>query len=386
MTERGGEIDFDFFDEPETQEAPERARPARPGPGGPRRPPLRPPAGLTPLLRLIGLVAFAIVIVVVLVLWIDSCRSDNERDAYADYMADVRAIGDASQEDGRELNTVLTTPGIKAADLQERLGGLAQTEEQNVARARELAAPGHLREQQRSVVSALELRVSGLRRLADAFQQAQGVSNPDENEIGRLLATQMHRFIASDVLWDDEFRDPAVAVLRSQDIGGVEVPDSSFLPNTEIATVTGMFAIYQRIRGASTGGQAGDGARHGNGIVGVEALPSGQALKEGEDNFVTATADLAFSVTVENSGDAQEVRVSVRLTVEQSPRPIEKQQVINIINPGERKTVVFRQLGQIVQFAQKTTLRVEVEPVPNEENTGNNTAAYPVTFSLTPPS
>jgi hypothetical protein len=382
MTERGGDIEFDFFDEPETQEAPDRARPARPGPGGP----MRPPAGLTPLLRLVGLVAFAIVIVVVLVLWIDSCRSDSERDAYADYMQDVRAIGDASQEDGRELNTVLTTPGIKAADLQERLGGLAQTEEQNVARARELTAPGQLRDQQRAVVSALELRVSGLRRLADAFQQVQGVSNPDETEVGGLLSTQMHRFIASDVLWEDSFRDPSVAVLRSQDIGGVEVPDSNFLPNAEIATVTGMFAIYQRIRGASTGGQAGDGARHGNGIVGVEAQPSGQALQEGEDNFVTATADLAFAVTIENSGDAQEVRVTVRLTVEQSPRPIEKEQVINIINPGERKTVVFRQLGQIVQFAQKTTLRVEVEPVPNEENTGNNTAAYPVTFSLTPPS
>jgi hypothetical protein len=386
MTERGGEFDFDFFDEPETQEASERARPARPGPGGPRRPPLRPPAGLTPLLRLVGLVAFAIVIVVVLVLWIDSCRSDSERDAYADYMQEVRAIGDASQEDGRELNTVLTTPGIKSADLQERLGGLAQTEEQNVARARELSAPGRLRDQQRAVVNALELRVSGLRRLADAFQQVQGVSNPDENEVGRLLSTQMHRFIASDVLWEDSFHDPSVAVLRSQDIGGVDVPDSNFLPNAEIATVTGMFAIYQRIRGAATGGQAGDGARHGNGIVGVEAQPSGQALQEGEDNFVTATADLAFAVTVENSGEAQEVRVVVRLTVEQSPRPIEKEQTINIINPGERKTVVFRQLGQIVQFAQKTTLRVEVEPVPNEENTGNNTAAYPVTFSLTPPS
>lgn len=386
MTERDGEIEFDFFDEPETQEAPERARPERPGPRGPRRPPMRPPAGLTPLLRLVGLVAFAIVIVVVLVLWIDSCRSDNERDAYAGYMQQVRAIGDASQEDGRELNTVLTTPGIKAADLQERLGGLAQTEEQNVARARELTAPGQLREQQRAVVNALELRVSGLRRLADAFQQVQGVSNPDETEVGRLLSTQMHRFIASDVLWEDSFRDPSVAVLRSQDVGGVEVPDSNFLPNAEIATVTGMFAIYQRIRGASTGGQGGDGARHGNGIVGVEAQPSGQALTEGEDNFVTATADLAFAVTVENSGDAQEVRVTVRLTVEQSPRPIEKEQVINIINPGERKTVVFRQLGQIVQFAQKTTLRVEVEPVPNEQNTGNNTAAYPVTFSLTPPS
>jgi hypothetical protein len=386
MTERGSDIDFDFFDEPETQEAPERARPARPGPGGPRRPPFRPPAGLTPLLRLVGLVAFAIAVIVVLVLWVQSCGSDSERDAYAAYVQQVRAIGADSQEVGRELNTVLTTPGITQADLQERLGGLAQTEEQNVARARELSAPGRLREEQRAVVSALELRVSGLRRLADAFQQVQTPANRDPAEAGALLATQMHRFIASDVVWDDEFRDPAVSLLRSEGIGGVEVSDSNFLPNAEIATGAGMGAIYQRIRGASTGGQGSDGARHGNGIVSVQALPSGQTLNEGEDNFVTATADLAFEVTIENSGDAQEVRVTVRLTVEQSPRPIEKEQVINIINPGERKTVVFRQLGQIVQFAQKTTLRVEVEPVPNEENTRNNTASYPVTFSLTPPS
>ena len=44
----------------------------------------------------------------------------------------------------------------------------------------------------------------------------------------------------------------------------------------------------------------------------------------------------------------------------------------------------FENLGQIVQFAQKTTLKVEVEPVPGEENTDNNSASYPVIFTLDP--
>ena len=48
MTERDTDIEFDFFDEPETEEATERVRtPRRPPPGGPRRP-VRPPAGPDP--------------------------------------------------------------------------------------------------------------------------------------------------------------------------------------------------------------------------------------------------------------------------------------------------------------------------------------------------
>ena len=98
-----------------------------------------------------------------------------------------------------------------------------------------------------------------------------------------------------------------------------------------------------------------------------------------------ATADLAFEATVENSGDSQEVRVKVTLRVEQSPRPIEKTATIDIIDAGERKTVVFRNLGQIVQFAQKTNVVVQVAAVPGEQRTQNNSATYPVIFTLTPP-
>ena len=43
--------------------------------------------------------------------------------------------------------------------------------------------------------------------------------------------------------------------------------------------------------------------------------------------------------------------------------------------------LTFTNLGN-VPFAQKTTLKVDVKPVPGEHNTSNNMASYPVIFSL----
>jgi hypothetical protein len=380
MSERD-DIDFDFFDEPPTQEAPPRRRGGDRPSGRAPRPPMRPPAGFTPLLRLVGLVAFAILIIVLLVFWAQSCRSDSKHDAYADYMDEMGQVARDSTQVGRQLNTILTTPGIRQAQLQNRLDGLAQQQEQDVARAREIVPPGPLREEHRSAVAALEERVVGLRRLQDAFQQT--ASQTDRDEAGELLATQMRRFVASDVMWEDLFRVPSVATLQQEDISGVRVPESVFLTTPDLATARAMAPVFDRIHGASTGGTPT--GTHGNGIVQTRALPTGQVLKTGEDNTVVATADLAFEVTVENSGDSQEVRVQVRLTVQQSPRPIEKQATIDLINAGERKTVVFRNLGQIVQFAQKTNVVVDVDAVPGEKNTANNKSTYPVIFTLTPP-
>jgi hypothetical protein len=73
--------------------------------------------------------------------------------------------------------------------------------------------------------------------------------------------------------------------------------------------------------------------------------------------------------------------VPVTLTIQKSPQPIRKRQVIDVINPGETKTVTFRDFPQ-PPFGTRTTVRVVVEPVRGERNRGNNTAEYPVIFSL----
>src|ERR687884_2295834 len=109
MSERDADIEFDFFDEPETREATATERPRR---AGPRRP-VRPPTGLTPLLRLVGVISFAILIVVLLVFWAKSCSAQSKHDKYAHYMNKVGEIARRSQQLGRQLNDVLTTPDLK---------------------------------------------------------------------------------------------------------------------------------------------------------------------------------------------------------------------------------------------------------------------------------
>jgi hypothetical protein len=171
-------------------------------------------------------------------------------------------------------------------------------------------------------------------------------------------------------------------VLQREGISGVAVPGSRFVTSPDYASSRYWEAILQRLQGAATSG-GGSGGLHGTGLVpdGVKAQPGNQVLSTDTENTVTATTDLGFAVTVEDTGDSQEVQVKVTLTVQQSPSPIVQTKTIDLINPGEQQTVVFRNLGQ-VQFATKTTVKVDVAPVPEEKNTSNNSQAYPVIFSL----
>ena len=118
----------------------------------------------------------------------------------------------------------------------------------------------------------------------------------------------------------------------------------------------------------------------GNGIAGVRVQPGGQDLVRGEDNTVEQSADLAFEVLVENSGESQETQVKVILIIRQDPQ-IRKEQIIDVINPQETKTVRFTGFDTL-QFSTQTTLQVQVEPVQGEQNTNNNTVEYPIIFTL----
>jgi hypothetical protein len=373
MSERDSDIEFDFFDEGETREATQAERPRRRGP----RPPGRPPAGITPLLRLVGLISFAILVVVLLVFWVDSCREDRRRDAYRDYVRNISTLADDSEALGRNLTGVLTSRGQSLAQIEQRLEGLAQQQEQVSDQADELDPPGPLRAQHRHALEAFDLRESALRGMAQAFGQTGPTRGA--NESGRLLAEQAKRLIASDVVWDDLFAAPAAEELEDQGVSGVQVPDSDFLQNPDIATTTSMRGIWTRIRGAATGGT--DCSPRGTGIVSVVAQPGRQRLSPSTLNTVESTNDLAFVVTIENSGCAQESRIPVTLTIQKSPTPIVKRRVLDLINTGESKTVTFTDIGT-VPFAERTSVAIEVEPVPSEATTDNNSAEYPVIFSL----
>ncbi len=384
------DLDFEFFDdEPagrghdplvEEEHPPGRQPQRRP----PRRPPpSRPPVAMTPLLRLAGLIAFAILIVVLFVFWISSCQGASKKNSYKRYYEKVAVVAKDSEQIGRELNDALTTQGITFSDLNSKLTGLAQREQQDVTALRSITPPGPLRLQHQEGLESLEFRVSGLRGLASGFQEAsRSPANVTGNAL-KLLQPPAARLVASDVVWDDLYQAPAQGnggVLEREGITGVAVPGSNFVTSPDYASSRYWEAILQRLQGAATSAGT-SGGLHGTGLNEVKALPAGQVLTADTENTVTGGADLGFAVTIEDTGDSQEVQVKVTLTIQQTPTPIVQTKTIDLINPGEQKTVTFRNLGQI-QFATRTTVKVDVQPVPDEKNTSNNSAEYPVIFSL----
>jgi hypothetical protein len=385
MTERDSDIEFDFFDEPETEEASERVRtPRRPPPGGPRRP-IRPPQGVIPMLRLAGLIAFLILAVVLLVVGLRGCASSGKHAKYEGYIKDVRGIAKRSDTIGKELNTALSATGIKETDLETKLGSLAAREQQEVAQAVQLNPPGPLQVEHDHLIEVLKLRASGLSRLAGAFRQTATAKARSSATSGRLIADQARLLIASDVNWDFYFKEPTQLELQSQNISGIgSVPDSDIVPNPEVVSTQAMTQVWLRVHGAATGGSSTTG-KHGSALVSVTALPDGKRLSTSgaaSDNQITASTDLAFQVAVTDSGDFQEFNVGVTLTIQRSPKPIVLRKKIAVINAGETKNVTFTNIDLTGLFGLPTTVKVDIVPVPGETKTTNNSAEYKVIFSV----
>ena len=182
------------------------------------------------------------------------------------------------------------------------------------------------------------------------------------------------------MIWDDLFRGPATTQMKNDSINGVVAPESHFVTNQDLISERSMTLVLQRLRGASTSGGTPTGI-HGTNITETKVLPGGQTLSAVNENTVTATTDLQFVVTIADSGDSQEVGIKVTLTIQKAQGAIVRTQTVDLINPGQTKSVTFKNLGQ-VPFAQRTTVNVDVAPVPGEHNTANNKASYPVIFSL----
>jgi hypothetical protein len=381
-------LDFDFVDD-ETRELNSQTRsggqrppgggPPPSGPRGPRRPQFRPPQGITPLLRLAGFVVFAILVIVLLAVWVQGCAGDDTDTVYGNYMADMGAVGRDSQKIGNDLATLLTTPGLTQNELETRLGGLIQQQQLDVTRAQDIDPPGPLTPANASAIQALNLRVSGLQGLLDTFRTTK--DSDDATAAGEQLSTQGQRLEASDVVWRDLFQGAATETMVAEGVEDVKAPVSVFVQNPDLYTARSMSSIWQRVHGASTGGTS-PGA-HGSALAFTKVQPANIQLSTTNETRIDISTDLSFEVGVQNSGENQEVGVQVTLTIPAQPTPIVKNGTIDVIDPGEMKVVTFSDFPDF-PFGEDVTVQVSVKPVAGETNTGNNSAEYPVVFSLEP--
>ena len=213
---------------------------------------------------------------------------------------------------------LLTTPGIKQADVEQRLAGL-------VAAAAARTSSGR----RSSIRPARCAPRTSARRGARSSASTGLPGSPTSSSRRRARTTRPRRArcsrrrrsgcVASDVVWEDLFRAPAVAELAARRTSPASTcPTRSFVqtrrPRDAGVDGADLAADPRRVDRR----HADRPARHGHRRRRA-CCRAARSCAGSDQNTIPASTDLAFEVSVTDTGDAQEVRVEVTLTIQQSP-------------------------------------------------------------------
>jgi hypothetical protein len=181
-----------------------------------------------------------------------------------------------------------------------------------------------------------------------------------------VIANQMQKLLASDVLYETIARPEIDGVLADNGVSGEDVPKSTVLPDEkwlddgEVSAALGV-----------TGGEEEDvEGVHGTELVGVSV--SGTELSPEVPVSLSGEETLEVEAQVMNQGESAENGITVSVTFDGTT--VEGD--IPSVEPGEVATATIpltpTPKGEV-------TLEVKVDAVPGESVTENNEASYTVT-------
>lgn len=387
--------DTDLDETEPGERRPRRGRPGvrprpRPRPRGPRRGGGGGAAVLQqPAARLLVAVAAIVILIVVIALVVRDCRRSQLVDSYRSYIIEgVTPVASKSADEGKKLLALLANQkGDKAENVQRDVRAIGREAATLVTQAEGLNPPDKLGEAHRSLVTALKYRVNGIEALAAEIPNA--VKSSDRADAAAKIATTMQRILASDVIYADSFVGPARQALEDDNVDGVEVPESALLAGSTAANGAGpagarliLTNLKRGTAATTTDGTTPATGLHGTGIVSVKVLPSGKELVNGQVNEVPGSAENKWEVTIENGGGFVENGIDITATLKSaSGAPQISKATVDSIDPGETKAVPL-EVGTPPAFGENATLTIDVDKVPGEERTSNNTGTYTVKFTI----
>ena len=362
-----------FLDEPEE-------RPTRRA--GSRRPPPRGPGTdrQTLLVRRGIAAGVGLVVVILLVFVIKGCRDSAREQSFKDYLRNVAALMEESNQDSRSLFGLLAKPGTQSpVQLATSVNTTRNHAQGLVDRAKHLDTPDELARGQRYLIDTLEFRRDGITAVARELPTALGDANTDAASARIAAATQ--EFLASDVVYNQRvlpnLKEPtAKEGLTDQ----VTFQQSRFLLDLGWLSPTTVSDRMSRIRsGTGSGGAVAPGL-HGTGLGTVTVKPGGETLTPGTAAQLKASPNTTFDVEVMNQGENDEKQVRVRLTLSGAGKPIVVTQTIPAITAGQTGTASIP-LAATPPTGLPVTIKVEALPVPGEKNTTNNRAEFSAVFT-----
>ena len=326
----------------------------------------------------------AVLVLILLVLAVRGCLSARNERAIKDYVSQSSELIDQSKLESNQLFNLLSGKGNQenAVDAANVVNGLRSESTTLVDRANDLDTPDEVEAAQDNLLDSLELRRDALAGIANALPGA--LADEERREGTADVAEMIQVLAASDVLLKYRFRPNLQDALKDEDLADeVSVPkqgELEFVPDVQWLDPSFVADQIAGLRegGGGGGDQAASPGLHGNG-VGTVTL-GGVALVPGASATVPLSNDLAFDVQVVNQGENNETDVNVKVTVGEGNDADEVEEQIPEIAVGEQQNVTIP-LGKEPPTGENVPVKVEVEPVPGEDKTDNNSAEFTVIFT-----
>lgn len=361
-----------FFDD---REEPARRAPTRrtPPPRGPSTDPT------TIRVRQFALIGGAIVFVVLFVFAFRACSDSRKERAFKDYMRDVAAIIQVSDQESDNLFGLLRDPKEQSAvDIRNAVNGFRAESGGLVERAEGTDHPDEFNEAHDWLVETLRFRAQGIANIATRLDAALG--DKETGKATEAIAANMQLFLVSDVVYSQRAVPRFDAALEDEKIEAA-VPRSQFLPDIDWLRPRTVADRIARISGGGDGEGAAAPGLHGTGLGTVSVLPAGTVLNPDAPVDLPLSDELAFKVQVTNQGENDEQDVAVKIALKpESGNAIELEDSIDTIARGETKELEIP-LADTPPSGQSVTVTVEIAPVPGEKKTDNNKGGFTVVFT-----
>lgn len=333
--------------------------------------------------RAVGL-GVGLLLVLLLGLAARGCLESRKERGYEDYVREVAALVEESNQQGTGFFRLLQDPESQdPLEVENRANEFQLAADQLVERARGADPPDDLARAQRYLLDLLELRRDGIAEIARRLPTALA---SDGEDVSAQIAANVQHFIASDVLFTRRFIPALERPLAKEGfIDEVPAPERMyFTPDIELLLPDRIADSIRALGGSGGGGSNPDEGPvepglHGTELLGVTAEPGG-ALSADGTTTLEATGDVAFAVEIMNGGEFEEQGIEVTVTLTGGDEPIEVTDTLDSVAAGETATVMIP-LASEPPTDVPVTVEVQVAEVGGEENVDNNAGSFPVTFT-----
>jgi hypothetical protein len=310
-----------------------------------------------------------LLLLILIVLGVKGCLDARKTRALSDYARNVTQIVEETDQTSKAFFGKLSDPGtLSVTEFVAEVNADRSAMDNYASRVDGLSAPGDMSDAQNALELVYELRSSAMDEIAEQMSTALG--DVGSEKATAVIARQMQKLLAGDVLYATVVRPKIDDVLAANGIDGSDVPQSAFLQGgTEWLDEAAIGAALGSVSGSTASATPGV---HGLGLIGTSV--NGTELTAESTTGVPSEGTPEVEVQVQNQGESTENGVTVSVTVSGGNT---LQGTIDSIGAGETSTV---SIPLTPAPSGEANLEVDVETVPGEQVSENNKASYTVAF------